>query len=178
MALDNVKKMAGTWRLNRSENFDDFLREVGVPYLIRKVIPYTRQEQTLSVNEEDEKIKIVTSAGMRPQIDEFKLDEDYNKEISGEKMEAKAVWAENKLTITQKSTNPESKTIHIGDVICKRYFDRRNVSYHILRKRNYTFFFLNHDTVNCFIVLYIVELLHNCSDSTMMQYDFTIIIII
>lgn len=139
--MEEIKnKFVGKWKLDRSENFDSFLREIGVNFVLRKLASAASPVVTISIDD-DGKIHINTNAGFRTTAEEFKLDEEFEKETEGQNLKAKFTMDDNKLKLYQEPVDSSSKlkpqtvyreivgdellmTIYIGDVVCKRWFKR------------------------------------------------------
>ncbi|OWF39777.1 cellular retinoic acid-binding protein 1-like [Mizuhopecten yessoensis] len=140
MALDQIKdSLVGKWKMDRSENFEEFLKEVGVNMVLRKLAPLAKPTMNISI--EGETIKIITDIAVRREEDFFKLDEVFEKEREGEMFRGCATWEDGKLKITGTPLNSKSKmkaptiyrervgdemllTMCVSDVVCKRYFKR------------------------------------------------------
>ncbi|XP_060065042.1 cellular retinoic acid-binding protein 2-like [Ylistrum balloti] len=140
MALDEIKEsLAGKWKMDRSENFEEFLKAVGVNLVLRKLAPLAKPTMTISV--EGETIISITDMGIRKEEDTFKLGEPFEKEREGEMLRICATWEDGKLKVTGQPLDPKSKmkaptiyrervddemllTMCVGDVVCKRYFKR------------------------------------------------------
>ncbi|XP_033748429.1 fatty acid-binding protein, liver-like [Pecten maximus] len=125
--------------MDRSEKFDEFLKEVGVNMVLRKLASLAKPTMTISV--EGEIIKIITDIAVRREEDSFKLDEPFDKEREGEMFRGCATWEDGKLKMTGTPLDSRSKmkaptiyrekvgeemlmTMCVGDVVCKRYFKR------------------------------------------------------
>ncbi|OWF39776.1 fatty acid-binding protein 9-like [Mizuhopecten yessoensis] len=138
--MEDIKeKFVGTWKMVRSENFEEFLAEVGVNFFIRKMAALAKPTTVISV--EDETITIEQKTGIRDKVDTFKLNEKIEKEMEGTKMECMVVYEDGKLKYTNTPIDQESAVkpqtvyrerfgeellvqIECGKVVCKRYFER------------------------------------------------------
>lgn len=141
MALEEIKeKFVGVWKLDRSENFQEFLQEVGVGLPLRKMASLAKPEMTISI-ENDNKIKIVMKTGFFTQEDCFYLNEEFLKEMQGTLMKAIASYEDGMIKMTNTPVDPNSKvkqqvihrervgdeiilTLHTGNVVCKRYMKK------------------------------------------------------
>ncbi|KAJ8312420.1 hypothetical protein KUTeg_009793, partial [Tegillarca granosa] len=86
MAMEEIKaKFVGKWKVDRSENFDDFLKEVGVNFALRKIASLAKPVMDITI-EEGDKVKIAMHIGIKDQIDMFKFGEEYEKEMDGNKL--------------------------------------------------------------------------------------------
>ncbi|KAL5015929.1 hypothetical protein ScPMuIL_005518 [Solemya velum] len=135
---DEVKQhFAGKWSLEKSENFEDFLKEVGVNFFLRKLAARGTPVQTITVDED--KIGIATATAFHTQSDAFKLGQEFEEERQGMKMKVLPKWEDNKLIMEKFPIDSPVKphkvfrekvgetmlmTIEIGNVICKRWFKK------------------------------------------------------
>ncbi|XP_033748430.1 fatty acid-binding protein 9-like [Pecten maximus] len=138
--MEEIKeKFVGTWKMVRSENFEEFLAEVGVNFLIRKMAALAKPTTIISVDEET--ITIEQKTGIRDKVENFKLNEEFEKEMEGTKMKCVAVYEDGKIKYTNTPVDPDSTVkpqtvyrgrfgeellvqIECGKVVCKRYFER------------------------------------------------------
>ncbi|XP_062588342.1 fatty acid-binding protein homolog 1-like [Saccostrea cucullata] len=141
MALDEIKeKFVGVWKLDRSENFQEFLNEVGVGLPLRKMASLAKPEMTISI-ESNNKIKIVMKTGFFTQEDCFNLNEEFLKEMQKTVMKATATYEDGVLKMINTPVDPTSKikeqivhkervgdeivlTMYVGNVVCKRYMKK------------------------------------------------------
>ncbi|XP_062579714.1 myelin P2 protein-like [Saccostrea cucullata] len=141
MALDEIKeKFVGVWKLDRSENFQEFLNEMGVGLPLRKMASLAKPEMTISI-ESNNKIKIVMKTGFFTQEDCFNLNEEFLKEMQKTVMKATATYEDGVLKMINTPVDPKSKikeqivhrervgdeivlTMYVGNVVCKRYMKK------------------------------------------------------
>ncbi|XP_048768573.2 fatty acid-binding protein homolog 6-like [Ostrea edulis] len=141
MELAEIKeKFEGVWKLDRSENFQEFLQEVGVGLPLRKMASLAKPEMTITI-ENDNKIKIIMKTGFFTQEDCFHLNEEFLKEMQGTIMKATATYEEGMIKMTNTPVDPKSKvkeqiihrerigdemvlTLYTGNVVCKRYMKK------------------------------------------------------
>ncbi|XP_071092731.1 sodium/calcium exchanger regulatory protein 1-like [Haliotis cracherodii] len=148
MALEEIKTMfAGKWKLDRSENFDEFLKEMGVNVLLRKMAESSRPEQVIEVK--DGQIRISTKTGLSNQDDVFDLGKE-SETISHldtkskhlllvYPVKVKVVYSDGRMVVTSRPVGSDLKpqricreliqdemvmTVDVGDIICKRIFKR------------------------------------------------------
>ncbi|XP_052802542.1 myelin P2 protein-like [Mya arenaria] len=133
------EKFGGTWKLDRSEHFADFLKEVGVNIVVRKMASLAKPSSTLSV--EDDVITITLNAGFMTKCDKFKLEEEYDTDFQGDKAKGIASYTEGNLVIKNTPIGDNMKpttatrelledgemlmTMCVGDVVCKRWFKKQ-----------------------------------------------------
>ncbi|XP_062587321.1 fatty acid-binding protein, adipocyte-like, partial [Saccostrea cucullata] len=109
MALDEIKeKFVGVWKLDRSENFKEFLNEMGVGLPLRKMASLAKPEMTISI-ESNNKIKIVMKTGFFTQEDCFNLNEEFLKEMQKTVMKATATYEDGVLKMINTPVDPKSK---------------------------------------------------------------------
>ncbi|XP_071093375.1 cellular retinoic acid-binding protein 2-like [Haliotis cracherodii] len=138
MALDEIQqKFRGKWKLCRSENFEDFLKEMGVNVVARKLAAAGKPEQELEVK--DGKIRIVYKTGFWDREDNFILDEEFENETNKVKHKVVGSYKDGKLETVATPIDSELPpqrtvrdvvdgemvmTIYARDVVCTRYFKR------------------------------------------------------
>ncbi|KAJ8312412.1 hypothetical protein KUTeg_009785 [Tegillarca granosa] len=130
MAMEEIKaKFVGKWKVDRSENFDDFLKEVGVNFALRKIASLAKPVMDITI-EEGDKVKIAMHIGIKDQIDMFKFGEEYEKEMDGNKLKATATFEDGKIKIT----------IYCGDVVCKQIKNKFVGKWKLDRSENFDSF--------------------------------------
>ncbi|XP_041349584.1 sodium/calcium exchanger regulatory protein 1-like [Gigantopelta aegis] len=138
MALEEIKKkFGGKWKLDRSENFEDFLKEVGANVVMRKLAATSSPEMTISV--EGDVIKIVIKSLVMTREENIKLGEEYESEMRGVKLSNVMVYEDGKLKIKSDPITSGYKAqqldrdvvdgelvqvIKCGDVVCTRIFKK------------------------------------------------------
>ncbi|XP_076135541.1 fatty acid-binding protein, heart-like [Alosa pseudoharengus] len=129
-----AEKFVGTWKMVKSENFDDYLKELGVSFAIRQVASRAKPSVTVSMDADG---TITLNTG-RKDI-KFKLNEEFN-ETTGDARQTKNVvtldngrmvqrqtWDGKETTIERKlvSDNEFVTTFKIGDVVAVRTFEKQ-----------------------------------------------------
>ncbi|XP_046574145.1 cellular retinoic acid-binding protein 2-like [Haliotis rubra] len=138
MALDEIQqKFGGKWKLCRSENFDDLLKEMGVNVVARKLAATGKPEQEVEVK--DGKIRILYKTGFWDREDNFILDNEFENETSGVKHKVIASYSDGKLetiatpidselpsqrTVRDVVDGEMVMTIYAREVVCIRCFTR------------------------------------------------------
>ncbi|XP_046325711.2 fatty acid-binding protein, adipocyte-like isoform X2 [Haliotis rufescens] len=108
MALEEIKTMfAGKWKLDRSENFDEFLKEMGVNVLLRKMAESSRPEQVIEVK--DGQIRISTKTGLSNQDDVFDLGKECEIETNTVKHKVKVVYSDGRMVVTSRPVGSDLK---------------------------------------------------------------------
>ncbi|XP_078585436.1 sodium/calcium exchanger regulatory protein 1-like [Branchiostoma floridae x Branchiostoma japonicum] len=132
MADDSI---AGKWKLDRSENFEEFLEEMGAPWIARKAAAKSSPTQEIIINGDQIEIKI--SSIMSTNIMKFTIGTEFESEWAKNKSKAIASWEDGKLVLKENGANGEIVTTrHVegGElmmilntpkgVVCKRIFKK------------------------------------------------------
>ncbi|KAG5271222.1 hypothetical protein AALO_G00177260 [Alosa alosa] len=128
-----AEKFVGTWKMVKSENFDDYLKELGVSFAIRQVASKAKPSVTVSVDADG---TITLNTG-RKDI-KFKLNEEFN-ETTGDARQTKNVvtldngrmvqrqtWDGKETTIERELVSDKFvTTFKIGDVVAVRTFEKQ-----------------------------------------------------
>lgn len=136
---DDKPNFSGKYQHIKSENFEDFLRENGANWMIRKMA--TAASPTLEITHDGNNfhMKLVTLLKSREQ--KFVIGEDYEaEEHSGAMMKISPSWDGNKLILSYEPKKPEegkpqkhireldgddlTLTMEVGEIVAKRYFKR------------------------------------------------------
>ncbi|XP_013387579.1 fatty acid-binding protein, intestinal-like [Lingula anatina] len=129
---------SGMWKLDRSENFEDFLKENGANIVARKMAGLSKPTQ--EIKQEGNKFVIKTQAGFWTQEQSFTVGDSFQQDHQGTTMTCSTRWEGNKL-ITDLVPNEEGKgkktkntrelvgdelvqTMEVGNVVCKRIFKK------------------------------------------------------
>lgn len=141
---DELKdKFTGKWKMDRSENFEDFMSAMGLNFFIRKMASFARPENEIQV-EDDGKIIIRTNSTFMKNEQSFKLNEEFEEinQFAKKKFKNMPTFENGKLRITPTPAEPVDVTypeyaereitpdgemllsIKVKDVVCKRWFKR------------------------------------------------------
>ncbi|XP_052072546.1 sodium/calcium exchanger regulatory protein 1-like [Mytilus californianus] len=136
MALEEIKsELGGKWKLDRSENFDEFLKELGLNIVFRKLAGAATP--TVEFTVEDGIIKMISKVSFFNQVLTFDLDKEHVQSFEGSEMNCKTRWEESKLITEATPMNEKQKpqtfqrqklndelvqTMLVGEVKCIRYF--------------------------------------------------------
>ncbi|XP_064612265.1 sodium/calcium exchanger regulatory protein 1-like [Liolophura sinensis] len=92
--------LAGHWKLDTTENFDEYMEAVGVGYVLRKLASTAKPEQHISVDGDNWTIK-TTSLVKNTEI-KFTLGQEFDETTAdGRKVKTTATLDGNKLTMNQ-----------------------------------------------------------------------------
>ncbi|KAJ8312421.1 hypothetical protein KUTeg_009794, partial [Tegillarca granosa] len=104
MALDEIKSLVGgKWKLDRSENFDDFLKALGLNVVFRKMA--SAAKPVIEIKVDGDTVKIISKVSFFNQVMSFKLDEDYKQSFEGLEMNCRSRWEDGKLITDAKPVN-------------------------------------------------------------------------
>ncbi|XP_006009738.1 fatty acid-binding protein, adipocyte [Latimeria chalumnae] len=128
-----VDQFVGTWKLENSENFDDYMKALGVGFAIRTLGGVTKPNVVVSVD--GDRITIKTESTVKTTSVTFKLGEEFDETTADDRKTKTIVKLENgKLIQVQKWAGKETiigrelkdgKMITIctmGNVVCKRTY--------------------------------------------------------
>eukprot|EP00918_Siedleckia_nematoides_P104278 GHVU01227490.1.p1 GENE.GHVU01227490.1~~GHVU01227490.1.p1 ORF type:complete len:197 (+),score=53.57 GHVU01227490.1:24-593(+) len=110
-ASDGPKGFAGTWVLTKNENLDDFLKNNGVNFLIRKMA--VKSSPTLKIEQDGDNFVITLSSIMMNQVQKFTVGEEAESEFhGGNKVKLNPKWEEkDKKLVVEIEALDESKGI-------------------------------------------------------------------
>ncbi|XP_033747826.1 cellular retinoic acid-binding protein 2-like isoform X2 [Pecten maximus] len=141
MALDEIRaELGGKWKLDRSENFDEVLKELGLNIVFRKMAAVAKPVIEFTI--EDNVVNLISKVSFFNQVMTFKLNEEYTQSFEGIDMKCYSRWEDKKL-ITEATPMVEGKgkpqrfqrervndelvqTMTVGDVVCVRVFTKVN----------------------------------------------------
>ncbi|XP_069019463.1 cellular retinoic acid-binding protein 1a [Embiotoca jacksoni] len=136
-----MSNFAGTWKMKRSENFDELLKALGVNAMLRKVAVAAASNPHVEIRQDGEKFYIKTSTSVRTTEINFHIGEEFDEEtVDGRKCKSLATWeSENKIHCQQtlvdgggpktywtRELNGDELTLTFGadDVVCTRMYIR------------------------------------------------------
>jgi len=100
----------GKYKLESSENFDQFMQALGVNYLLRKVGNTTKP--TLTIETDGKHFKFLSESTFKNIKVEFNLDEEYeDSSPDGRKTKNTVSLKDDKLTQTEKSLDGKGKEV-------------------------------------------------------------------
>lgn len=126
----------GTWKHEKNENFEDFLKAMGVGLLPRSMA--MKQSPTMTITQNGDDFTIVTKGARTVEI-KFKVGVEYkeNSALEGKEYRMVANWDGNKL-VTKNLDKPDGaitireieggkfvQTQKKGDITCRRIFNKK-----------------------------------------------------
>ncbi|KAL5017368.1 hypothetical protein ScPMuIL_006957 [Solemya velum] len=138
MALQEIEgKFCGVWKLDRSENFDGYLKEVGVNFMLRKMAGVAGETVTITV--EGDQVRILTKGPRETDI-KFRPGQAFeSRDTHDNPLEVTTTLEDGVLYTDAKAMNSKGKdhritrdivngelvqTIKVNDVICKRIYKK------------------------------------------------------
>ncbi|XP_005389208.1 PREDICTED: fatty acid-binding protein, brain [Chinchilla lanigera] len=130
-----VEAFCATWKLTDSQNFDEYMKALGVGFATRQVGNVTKP--TVIISQEAGKVVIRTQCTFKNTEISFHLGEEFD-EISADDRKCKSVVSldGDKLVHTQRWDGKETKfvreikdgkmvmTLTFGDVVCIRQYEK------------------------------------------------------
>lgn len=133
MAVD----FSGTWKLEKNENFEEFLKALGVGILKRTAALKT--SPSIEITQKGDDFVVIMKTAIRNQEVKFKMGEEFKATdpLAGKEMTMKATWEGSKQVI-KNVTDPDGimvtrelledgkmvQTQTKGTVSCKRFFTK------------------------------------------------------
>ncbi|XP_041379338.1 fatty acid-binding protein, liver-like [Gigantopelta aegis] len=138
MALQEIhEKFGGSWKMARSEKFEEYLEAMGVGIIKRTVA--SKLSPVLEISVEGDVVKVITKTTIKTLPVEGKLGEEFDTETLGRHEKTVYKFEDGKLIATSVPIDSKQKvsvierdivdgelvqTMTVGDVVCKRYFCR------------------------------------------------------
>ncbi|KAM9352487.1 cellular retinoic acid-binding protein 1a [Symphorus nematophorus] len=136
-----MPNFAGTWKMRKSENFDELLKALGVNPMLRKVAVAAASNPQVEIRQDGEQFYIKTSTTVRTTEINFHIGQEFDEEtVDGRKCKSLATWeTENKIhckqtlvegdgpkTYWSRELNGDELTLIFGadDVVCTRIYHR------------------------------------------------------
>ncbi|XP_033105241.1 fatty acid-binding protein, intestinal-like [Anneissia japonica] len=130
----------GVWKLDRSENFEEFLNKMGVSWMKRKLINTFGNNISVTINQSGEDFVITTKTPKDSNESKFKVGQPFKgtNKLTGKAFEMMAEFEAGKLVVAPVSgkdnptitreidvVNDEMvQTMDMDGVVTKRYFKR------------------------------------------------------
>ncbi|XP_034444951.1 cellular retinoic acid-binding protein 1a [Hippoglossus hippoglossus] len=136
-----MSNFAGTWKMKRSEKFDELLKALGVNAMLRKVAVAAASNPHVEIRQDGEQFYIKTSTTVRTTEINFHIGQEFDEEtVDGRKCKSLATWeSENKIhcqqtlvdgngpkTFWTRELNEDELKLTFGadDVVCTRVYAR------------------------------------------------------
>ncbi|XP_017279186.1 fatty acid-binding protein, heart [Kryptolebias marmoratus] len=130
-----VEAFVGTWNLKQSDNFDEYMKELGVGFATRKVGNMTKPTTIISVD--GDKVTLKTQSSFKSTEMNFKLGEEFDEvtaddrkvksivTIEDGKMIHKQKWDDKETTLMREvDGNKLLLTLTIGTITSKRHYEK------------------------------------------------------
>ncbi|KAL5017435.1 hypothetical protein ScPMuIL_007024 [Solemya velum] len=137
VGLDEIREqLCRKWKLDRSENFDEFLKELGLNVVFRKMA--SAATPTIQLNMEGDMVNIVSKVAFFNHVIKIKVGGEVEQTFEGLKMKCTSRWEDGTLiteaipcddgrgkpqTFHRQLVDGELvQTMFVGDVKCVRIF--------------------------------------------------------
>ncbi|KAM6899847.1 fatty acid-binding protein, heart isoform 1-T2 [Xenentodon cancila] len=130
-----AEAFVGTWNLKETENFDEYMKELGVGFATRKVGNLTKPTTIIAVD--GDKVTVKTQSTIKNTELNFKLAEEFDETTADDRKVKSIVKIEDgKMVHTQKWDGKETSlvrevngnnltlTLKIGEVVCTRRYEK------------------------------------------------------
>jgi len=133
-----MSKFEGKWKLDSSENFDDYMKAIGVSYLVRKMGAAAKPVVTFSHSGDQDQWTVKSESSVKTSEFSFKFDQEFD-ETTADGRKVKSIMAkdsdtkwtqiqkgEPQSTITRELADPNTMTaiFMAKDVTCKRIYKK------------------------------------------------------
>ncbi|XP_028675059.2 fatty acid-binding protein, heart [Erpetoichthys calabaricus] len=130
-----VENFTGTWNMYDTKNFDEYMKEIGVGFLMRQMGSSSKPTTIIGLN--DDKINVKTLSTFKNTEIEFKLGEEFDETTAdGRKVKSVVTLDDGKLVHVQKWDDKETTlvrevkedeltlTLTAGEVVCTRMYKK------------------------------------------------------
>ncbi|XP_029977001.1 fatty acid-binding protein, heart [Salarias fasciatus] len=130
-----AEAFVGTWNLKSSDKFDDYLKELGVPFATRSVASMTKPTTIILVD--GDKVTVKTQSTFKNTEVSFKLGEEFDETtadnrnvkslvtIDGGKLVHVQKWDGKETSLVREvSGNNLTLTLTLGNVVCTRLYEK------------------------------------------------------
>ncbi|XP_008420073.1 fatty acid-binding protein, heart [Poecilia reticulata] len=130
-----VEAFVGTWNLKESEQFDEYMKELGVGFATRKIGNMTKPTTIISVD--DDTVTVKTQSSIKNTELSFKIGKEFDETTADDRKVKSLVTVEDgKLVHVQKWDGKETSlvrevdgnkltlTLKIGEVVCTRRYEK------------------------------------------------------
>lgn len=137
-----MPNFSGSWKIIRSENFEDLLKVLGVNVMLRKIAVAAASKPAVEIKQEGDTFYIKTSTTVRTTEINFKIGEEFEEQtVDGRPCKSLVKWeSENKMVCEQrllKGEGPKTSwtreltndgelvlTMTADDIVCTRVYVR------------------------------------------------------
>ncbi|XP_032566018.1 fatty acid-binding protein, heart [Chiroxiphia lanceolata] len=130
-----VEAFAGTWKLVETNNFDEYMKALGVSFATRQMAGLTKPTTIIEVN--GDKVTVKTQSTFKNTEINFKLDEEFDETTADDRHVKSVVKLDGgKLVHVQKWDGKETSlvrelkdgkltlTLTMGNVVCTRTYEK------------------------------------------------------
>ncbi|XP_042362002.1 fatty acid-binding protein, heart [Plectropomus leopardus] len=130
-----VDAFIGRWDLKSSDNFDTYMKKLGVPFALRSLAGLTKPTTIISIN--DGTVLLRTESTLKNTELSFKLEEEFDEKTADDRNVKSIVTLEDgKLVHKQRWDGKETSlvrevngnaltlTLTMDEVVCKRHYER------------------------------------------------------
>lgn len=99
-----METLIGNWKLTSSENFDEYMKEIGVNLVMRKLGSTTKPNVRFELNGDE--WTFTTTSTLRTHTIKYRLNQEFDEEtLDGRKCRTTFTLEDNRLVQTQRDTN-------------------------------------------------------------------------
>ncbi|KAK7899137.1 hypothetical protein WMY93_019990 [Mugilogobius chulae] len=130
-----AEAFVGTWNLKNSDNFDEYMKALGVGFATRKIGCMTKPTTIICMD--GDQITVKTQSSVKNTELSFKLDEEFDEttaddrkvkslvSIDGGKMVHTQKWDGKETSLVREvNGNALTLTLTMGDVVCTRHYEK------------------------------------------------------
>ncbi|XP_043915941.1 fatty acid-binding protein, heart-like [Protopterus annectens] len=130
-----AEAFAGTWALVSSENFDEYMKEVGVGFATRQIASVLKPTTIITVD--GKRVTIKTQSTFKNTEQTFTLDEEFDEKTADDRnvksivkiIDSKLVhvqkWDGKETTLTRELKDGKLHlTLVMGNVVCNRVYEK------------------------------------------------------
>ncbi|XP_043929775.1 fatty acid-binding protein, brain [Protopterus annectens] len=130
-----VEALCATWKLTDSENFDEYMKALGIDFATRKIGMVTKP--TITISKDGDTFTIKTESTFKNTEISFKPGEDFDEHtpdnrnckstvtVDGDKLVHVQKWDDKQTTFTREVQDGKMvMTLTIGDVVAVRTYEK------------------------------------------------------
>lgn len=101
-----MAEITGKWKLDKSDNFDNFLKELGVNFMMRKMA--NTSSPTVEISRSGDEFEFKTTTALKTSVVKFTLGQEFEEErLDGKKVRSVMTLEGNKLVQSQRDDGKE-----------------------------------------------------------------------